>query len=172
MFAKLTQGMRDMATLKTLCETAERYALADHQAAPGAEHFVLASFDLPDGSAIRALERLGVTAAEFQTGLAAQYRAALSAAGVGTEQIDAAEHGVPPLPPGQGVYRAAPSGQALIQGLAALRRRGITGPLVGVHVLDVAVTMQHPITDRAFKALGRDPATVAAAVRAEMTLAA
>jgi hypothetical protein len=47
MFKRLTQNLRDMGTIKTLCEAAERIARANHQERPGAEHFVLAALELP-----------------------------------------------------------------------------------------------------------------------------
>ena len=53
-----------------------------------------------------------------------------------------------------------------------LRKRGVTGPLQGVHVLEVVSAMQHGPTARAFRLLGRDEATVVAAIQGEMVLAA
>lgn len=172
MFNRLTQNFADMATIKTLCEAAERIARENHQERPGAEHFVLAALELPDGSAARIFNALGLTGADFARALQETHRAALSTAGVGMDQIEGSERDVPPLGQPKGLYDAAPSGAAVLQGLAALRKRGISGPLSGAHVLQVVSTMQHGTTARAFKLLGRDQASVAAAVQAEMTLKA
>lgn len=172
MLKKLTQGLKDMGTIKALCEAAERIANEEQQKAPGAEHFVLAALELPDGSAGRVFDKLGVSARAFGEALREQHRAALRVAGVGDDEIAASERGVPPLPRPEDIYNAAPSGEALIKGLAALRKRGITGPLVGVHVLEVIWAMQHGSTVRAFRLLGRDQATVMAAIESEMVLAA
>lgn len=172
MFDRLKQNFADMGTIKTLCEAAERIANAEHQKAPGAEHFVLAALELPDGSAARVFAKLGLSAETFHEALRALHRAALSAAGVSKEQVLGSERSVPPLPRPEDIYRATPSGDAVLKRLAALRKRGVSGPLIGVHVLEVVSTMQHGLTARAFGLLGRDPATVMAAVESEMVMAA
>lgn len=172
MLKKLTQTFRDMGTIKTLCEAAERIANAELQSAPGAEHFVLAALELSDGSAARVFARLGISAGAFQDALREGHRAALAAAGVGAEEIIGSERDVPPLPRPRELYNAAPSGAAVLKGLAALRKRGVTGPLLGVHVLEVVSAMQHGTTARAFRLLGRDAPTVMAAIESEMVMAA
>ncbi|MGB3336788.1 MAG: Clp protease N-terminal domain-containing protein [Devosia sp.] len=172
MLKKLTQTFKDMGMIKTLCEAAERIANAEHQAAPGAEHFVLAALELPDSSAARVFAKLGISADSFREALREVHRAALKAAGVGADEIVGSERDVPPLPSPQGIYNAAPSGEAVLRGLAALRKRGVSGPLAGAHVLDVVSAMQHGTTARAFQLLGRDQASVMAAIQSEMVLAA
>jgi hypothetical protein len=157
MLKKLTQTFRDMGTIKALCEVAERIANAEHQAAPGAEHFVLAALELPDGSAARVFAKLGLTASAFAEAVRQTHRAALEAVGVGADQIRGSERDVPPLPEPREIYNAAPSGQAV---------------LIGAHVLEVVSAMQHGTTQRAFALLGRDAPTVMAAVQSEMKMAA
>lgn len=166
------QTFRDMGTIKALCEAAERIANGEHQSAPGAEHFVLAALELPDGSAARVFARLGIDAGTFLAALRDEHRANLRAAGVSAEQIHSSERDVPPLPRPNELYNAAPSGEAVLKGLAALRKRGVSGPLVGVHVLEVVSAMQHGPSARAFALLGRDAPTVMAAIQSEMTMAA
>ena len=161
-----------MGTIKTLCEAAERIANGEHQAAPGAEHFVLAALELPDGSAPRVFARLGLTAQDFSEAVRQTHRAALEAVGVGAEQIRGSERDVPPLPRPKELYKATPSGEAVLKGLAALRKRGVSGPLTGVHVLEVVCAMQHGTSTRAFALLGRDAPTVKAAIQSEMVMAA
>lgn len=172
MLKKLTQTFRDMGTIKTLCEAAERIANEEHQAKPGAEHFVLAALELPDGSAARVFAKLGISSDGFRDALRETHRAALRVVGVGADAIAGSEQDVPPLPRPQELYDAAPSGEAVLKGLAALRTRGVSGPLLGVHVLEVVSAMQHGTTARAFSLLGRDPAAVMAAIQSEMVLAA
>lgn len=172
MFDKLRQRFGDMGTIKALCEAAEAAANRDHQAQPGAEHFVLAALGLPDGSATRVFSRLGIDAEDFRRALQDVHHGALSAAGVAAAQIMHSEAEVPPLPRPAGPYAAAPSGGAVLQGLAALRKRGVVGPLLGVHVLEVVVAMQHGTTSRAFELLGHYQPSVMAAIQAETTLAA
>ncbi|MCS6757916.1 MAG: hypothetical protein MO852_01485 [Candidatus Devosia euplotis] len=60
----------------------------------------------------------------------------------------------------------------MLKGLAALRKRGVTGPLFGVHALEAVETMQHGTSTRAFALLGCDAPTVMVAIRSEMTMAA
>lgn len=172
MFGKLTQNLRDMGTIKALCEAAERFANADQHTAPGAEHFVLAALELLDGSAARVFARLGVTPDAFHEALREGHRTSLKAAGVSDAHIRNSEQSVPPLPQPGNIYRAAPSGEAVLQGLAALRKRGISGPLIGVHVLEVVCGMQHGPTGRAFAVLGRNAASVMMAIQSEMVMAA
>ena len=172
MLKKLTQTFRDMGTIKTLCEAAERIANAEQQAAPGAEHFVLAALELPDGSAARVFSKLGISAGAFREAMRDVHRAALMAAGVNAEDVAASERDVPPLPRPSGLYNVAPSGEAVLKGLAALRKRGVTGPLIGAHVLEVVSAMQHGPSAHAFARLGRDAPTVMAAIQSEMAMAA
>ncbi|WP_332686811.1 Clp protease N-terminal domain-containing protein [Devosia sp.] len=172
MFGRLKQNFKDMGTIKTLCEAAERIANGEQQKAPGAEHFVLAALELPDGSAARVFEKLGISGEAFAAALRELHRAALRQAGVSDALIASSERDVPPLPRPNELYNAAPSGEAVLKGLAALRKRGVTGPLIGVHVIEVVLAMQHGATARAFASLGRDPATVMAATQSEMVLAA
>lgn len=171
MLKKLTQTLRDMRSIKTLCEAAERIAAAEHHRAPGAEHFVLAALELPDGSAARVFAKLGISAEAFTEALRDEHRTALRAAGMGDEKIAGSERDVPPLPQPRGPYTAAPSGEAVLQGLAALRKCGVTGPLLGVHVLEVVSTMQHGTTLQALASLHRSPAALMAAIAAETTMA-
>jgi Clp amino terminal domain, pathogenicity island component len=172
MFDKLKQHLGDMGTIKTLCEAAEAAANRDLQAQPGAEHFVLAALGLPDGSAARVFKRLNIDANGFRQALQDVHHRALSAAGVGAAQIKHSEANVPPLPRPSGVYAATSSGQAVLQGLAALRKRGMIGPLLGVHVLEVVSAMQHGTTIQAFELLGHHQPSVMAAIQAETSLAA
>ncbi|WP_108395821.1 Clp protease N-terminal domain-containing protein [Devosia submarina] len=172
MFNKLKQRFADMGTIKTLCERAEAAAHEQHQGRPGAEHFVLAALDLSDGSAKRVFSKLGISGADFRRALRDVHHKALNAAGVGAEQIVLSEQNVPPLPHPAGIYDAAPSGQAVLQGLAALRQRGVRGPLLSVHVLEVVSAMQHGTTNSAFQLLGHNQPSVMAAIQSEMVLAA
>lgn len=59
MFKGIGSKLNDMGTIKFLCERAETYALQDQQREPGAEHFLLASLDLPDGTSRLAFDRAG-----------------------------------------------------------------------------------------------------------------
>lgn len=172
MFGRLKQTFKDMGTIKTLCEAAERIANSEQQRTPAAEHFVLAALELPDGSAARVFQKLGITREAFAEALREQHRDRLRRAGVNEALIASSEYAVPPLPRSDGSYDAAPSGQAVLKGLAALRKRGVSGPLIGVHVLEVVLAMQHGATAHAFRALGCGAVAVMAATESETVLAA
>ena len=56
MFETIKQRFRDMSTIKSLCLAAEQHANTDGQKEPGAEYFVLAALESPDGTAHKAIE--------------------------------------------------------------------------------------------------------------------
>lgn len=152
MFDRLRQRLRDAGTLKSLCEAAEAHARRAGETQPGAEHFVLAALDLPDGSARRAFGRLGVDGSSFAVAIEAQHREALAAIGLGPQAWpDPPPHA--PGAPATGLYRAQPSGQALLQALAA-RQRADDGPLRGADVLAAAAQAEQGITARALRSMG------------------
>lgn len=59
MFAGIRSKLKNMNTIRILSERAETHALQDQQREPGAEHFLLAALDLPDGTARLAFEKAG-----------------------------------------------------------------------------------------------------------------
>ncbi len=162
MFRQLQQRFQSMRTLSQLCTDAEAHARARGQAEPGAEHFLLAAIDLPDGSARRAFESVGADPAALRAAIEQQYRDALK--GVG---LDAALPQAPALPsPGPGLYRAQPSGQELVQALARARKdQG--GPLLGAHVVVAVAAMPQGVAARTLRAMGIDAGQLAAAARAQ-----
>lgn len=157
MFSSIKRRLGDMATITTLCSAAERHANAEGKQEPGAEHFVLAALELPDGSAAAAMRRLHADADSFRAAVEAQYSAALA---------DAAMPAASAIAPRAGTYRASASGQALMQELAAQDMAG--SPLLGAHILLAASKAQRGVTARALEALGATPAALADAARAEL----
>ena len=151
MFRALQRRVGDMATIRALCLAAEAHAHKDGQREPGAEHFLLAAFDLPDGTARRALERVGVAPEQFKAAIAVQYANALSAIGL-TADIDAE----PEAPgPAAGVYQAGPSGAEIMQKLAAQRPFG-GPPLVGADVVAVVATLRRGVSAQALRTMDVD----------------
>lgn len=163
MFERLKQRVRDMGTIKALCEAAERHALAAGEREAGAEHFLLAALELPDGSAHRAFERVGADAARLGAAVEQQYRDALHGVGVDPEPLEAAAGAPEPLAPAAGLYRAAPSGQAVMQRLAALRAEDKDAALLGCHVVAVVAGMPQGVAPRALRAMGVEPQALARA---------
>ena len=122
MFNGLKARFNDMATLRTLCEEAERQALIDQQTRPGAEHFLLAALDLKDGTARLAFEKAGADPAALRPAIKRQYEEALRSIGIAVRATGGGVAERRPLPANTGLYDAAPSGQALMQDLAASRK--------------------------------------------------
>jgi ATP-dependent Clp protease ATP-binding subunit ClpA len=168
MFGRIKQRMQDMGTVKALCLAAEKHAHEDGQNEPGAEHFMLAALDLPDGSARRVLGKLGVEPDRLRDAIARQHADALSSVGFDPSLLAALNADAPvPAELKPGVYRASASGQALMQALA--RREGVAAdaPMTGAHVLSVIAAMKHGIAARALRMLGIDPVALAAAAAAD-----
>jgi hypothetical protein len=77
MFERLKQRFRDMGTIKALCLGAGKFAKADGQKEPGAEHFVLMALELPDGTARNASKRISADPGSFHAAIDRQYVEAL-----------------------------------------------------------------------------------------------
>jgi Clp amino terminal domain, pathogenicity island component len=164
MFGKLKARIRDMGTVKTLCIAAERHARDGGEEKPGAEHFLLAALDLPDGTARRAFERLGADADGFKDAIARQYTDALRGVGLAPESIADSEVVVSV---DSRLYVTKPSGQAVMQQLAARRKVTNDAALVGAQVVEVVASMQHGVAVRSLRTMGVDLVALRAAARAE-----
>jgi ATP-dependent Clp protease ATP-binding subunit ClpA len=168
MFRQLKRRFLSMRTLSQLCTQAEVHARASGQAAPGAEHFLLAAIDLPDGSARRAFESIGADPAAVRSAIEQQYRNALQGLGLDNAALPQAAALEPHAP---GLYRAQPSGQELVQALARTRKdQG--GPLLGAHVVLAVAAMSQGVAARTLRAMGIDAARLAAAAQAQVPSAA
>lgn len=167
MFGKIQQRFRDMRSIKSLCEQAEQHARSNGQE-PGAEHFVLAALDMPDGTAQAAFARLGVDGHSYKEAIRQQAANALHSVGV---QVDVSvlktSNPQRDMPTTGGLYQAQASGQNLMQALASQQKPpGLA--LMGAHVLLAACTAQYGVAVRALRAMGIEPAKLAEAARAEI----
>jgi ATP-dependent Clp protease ATP-binding subunit ClpA len=162
MLQRIRQRLADMRTIRTLCEAAEKHALAGGEREPGPEHFMLAAFDLPDGQARKVFERLGADPARVRAAIAASHGEALAGIGAdaGLLEDDA------PLPPSSGPYRAKGSMQHVMQQLAAWPRASAAEPLTGAHVLAVIAGAKQGTAARTLRVLGLDGDSVTAAAKA------
>lgn len=159
MFEKIKSKFNNIGTIKALCERAETYALQDQQREPGAEHFLLAAFDLPDGTARLAFEQAGAEPDALKAAIEHQYADALRAIGLKADMPTET-----PVSANTGIYRAAASGQEVMQQLAATRTEH--GPLLGADVVGIVAGMSHGVAARALRALGIESATLKSAADA------
>lgn len=165
MFRRLKQRMADAATLAALCRSAEAHARQDAQPEPGAEHFLLAALDLPEGSARRAFARVGADPDAVKPAIALQYDEALHR--IGLDPVGLASTPEPLVAPATGLYSAAPSGRELVQGLAKGHRIDRRGPLLGAHVVEAVAATPHGVAARALRVMGVDMEMLRLAAKAE-----
>lgn len=159
MFQAIRSKLDNMSTIKRLCERAETYALQDQQREPGAEHFLLAALDLPDGTARLAFEQAGVEPDALRPAIERQYADALRSIGLKADIVAGA-----PMPANPGVYQTASSGREIMQELAASRKDH--SPLLGAHVVGIVAAMPHGVAARALRALVVDPVVLKSAADA------
>lgn len=167
MFRMVKQRVRDMRTLSALCLGAERHANAEGHREPGAEHFLLAALDLPDGTARRVFERVGAEPSAFRDAIAQQYSDALRIIGIDPSSFDNIGDEVLASPPGLKLYEVAASGQAVMEGLVAGRKEH--RPLLGAHVIAVITGIEQGIAARSLQRMGVDLDSLGAAAKAEIS---
>ena len=122
MFDKLRRARGDLATMHALFTAAERIARDDGVEQPGAEHLLLASLDLDDEIASKALNACGVSAAEIRAAVGGQHQEALRAIGVFADD-NAIAAALPTSGVPGGPYRAQGSLQTAFQQAVALAKR-------------------------------------------------
>ncbi len=154
MFVTLKNKFKDVGTLSVLCKEAERIARIDGKQAPGSEHFVLASLALPDATARAALVRLGASPESFAEAIRIQFEDALRHVGL-TAGADAGWESAssPPAPDAAKLFRAAPSGQSMLQRIAATSGVRQGRELLAADVLLAAAEEELSIAARALRVL-------------------
>ena len=157
--------MRDIRTVKELCLGAERYAHENGEDVPGAEHFLLAAIDLPDGSARRVFERIGANPDELGNAIKKQYNEALKSIGIDPSRVDVGSEAALPR---RVLYDSKPSAQSLMKDLVEHKRKDKDVPLLGAHVVDVAVSKEQGVVARTLKAMGVSQAALKNAVKEEL----
>ncbi len=155
MFRRIKARLTDMKTISALCLQAEKHALDDHQSEPGAEHFLLSAFDLPDGTAQQVFDQIGARQTAIKPAIKQQYADALRSIGLAPGAIWADGGDTAVRPAQQHLYNASASGQEVLQVLAANRQEH--APLLGAHVIFVIADMRHGVAARALRAMGVDP---------------
>jgi len=168
MFNRIKLRFSDMGTIKALCLGAEKQAHKNGEEAPGAEHFLLSAMDLPDGTARRVFERLGIESDALGSAIAKQYRDALSSIGVDPSNINVCNEDPEPITSNRILFDSKPSGQAVMKGLVDLRVQNKDIPLLGVHVVEVVASMQEGVAARSLRAMGVDSDALCVAVKEEL----
>jgi ATP-dependent Clp protease ATP-binding subunit ClpA len=160
----------DMRTIKQLLTDAERIAREMGEEEPAAEHVLLSAIGLPDGSAARAFERLGVDADRLRSALRDEQADALVAAGVPRETAEALAD---PTPLGDAgaplVYSSGPSAREVFQEAGRLARSA-KQRLAGAHVMVAVAGLERGTLPRVLDRLGTDRARLAEAARAELAV--
>lgn len=158
----------EFRTIKQLLEGAERLAQQSGESLPGAEHLLLSALALPDGTARRAFERLGVDPEALPSAIASQHDDALRAVGieVAAEGLDV------PAPEARGVFLSTPSAQAAFKRAVELSGTPKPRRLRSAHVLLAVAEMERGTVARALSRLGVDREHLAAAARQELAIPA
>ena len=152
----LVNAARDMRTIKRLLTEAEAEAEARSGAdqTPGPEHLLLAATTLPDGTAARALERVGVDPQRLRTAIEEAHAGALAAVGVEVEHRPGGTAGL--RGPATGAFRSTPQAQQVFQEAVTLSKSTKPSLLQGAHVVAAACDLEHGTAARALAALGVD----------------
>jgi ATP-dependent Clp protease ATP-binding subunit ClpA len=157
--------LADVRTIRTLLTAAEAEAQARGEVEPSAEHLVMAALGLPDGSARRALRRLGADPDDFRAAVDAHHDAALRSVGIETDEAALDDHLSPPTRP-RGPYHSSGSAQQLFQQVAE-RVKTERSHLCGAWVLFEAAELRRGTTAEALRRMGLEPEAVQRAAREE-----
>ncbi|SFU92911.1 Clp protease N-terminal domain-containing protein [Pseudoduganella namucuonensis] len=169
MFNRFKLYWQDIRTVAALNTEAERQAHLGGEQLPGAEHYLLSALSLEEGSARRALQRVGADPEGFRAAISEQYASTLEKMGL---DAGLAGEAPPPVSDKKALFNAQPSGQALMRALPDLRKATKATPLCGAHVLLAIARMPHSVAARALKTMGVDCQAVARAAEAELAMMA
>jgi ATP-dependent Clp protease ATP-binding subunit ClpA len=158
--------IQDMKTISKLCLGAEKYANEYGEEKPGAEHFMLASLDLQDGSARRVFERLEINPDAINQAIKDQHSNALASIGIVDETIKLDVKSAVTLKPNMKLYDTKPSGKTVMQKIYQNNKARNTR-LIGAHVIEVILSMEYGIAVRALQTMGIDLVALKKTVKAE-----
>ncbi|SDE86222.1 Clp amino terminal domain-containing protein, pathogenicity island component [Blastococcus fimeti] len=161
----LVNAVRDMRTIKQLLTRAEAEARSAGEQTPGPEHLLLAATALPEGTATRALQRIGVDPQQLRTAIEEAHERALAAVGIEVERGDAGEGAL--RSPAAGAFRSTPQAQQVFREAVALSKSTRPSVLKGAHVVAAATGLEHGTAARALVALGVDRSRLREAACAE-----
>ncbi len=165
MLKRLGWRLRDMRTVSRLILGADEQAHMMGERESGAEHFLLSALNLPDGTARRVFDRIGIDPEKFKSAIKKQYSDALSSIGVDAAFLEEEPETVTSK---QILHHSKPSGQAVMKELYSLKKHDKDRPLLGAHIVAVIAKMKHGVVARAFKTLCIDQETILSAVQKEL----
>lgn len=157
LFNRIRTRIQDIQTLKQLCERAENQAHACGDPLPGAEHFLLAAIDLPDGTAESLFQSFEITQQDIKNAIEKQYSDSLQGIGyiptVPSTPSSSEYHYPKPT-----LFESQPSAQQMMQNLSAFKRHSSSSsPLVSIDVVQILLEQQHGVVSRTLKQLNIDP---------------
>lgn len=163
MFRELKNAAGTLKALKRLCDAAVKEAEREGLAEVGSEHFLLAAFALPDGTAERSFQPFGVDAEGLRAAIEQSQVEALALAGFIS--------GAMPRPEPITRRANALALPASASGRAVLERLSEAGPgsevLCGAHVILAAVSARRGVVPRVLAHLGIAPDALVAAASVE-----
>lgn len=160
----------DMRTIKQLLTDAERIAREMGEEEPAAEHLLLSAMGLPDGSAARAMGRVGVDGDGIRAALRAEQAEALVTAGVAPETARALAEPAPLGTAGAPLrYGAGPSAREVFAEAGRMARAS-KQRLAGAHVVAAVAGLERGTLPRVLGRLGVDRARLGDAARAELAV--
>ena len=163
---RLINAAHDMRTIGRLLTQAEAEARRGGEETPGPQHLLLAAAALPDGTAVRALKRVGVDAHQLRNAIEAAHEGALATVGVDLEPGARSESAL--RGPARGVLRSTPQAQRVFQDALALSKSTKPSLLRGAHFVAAACGLERGTLVRALAALGIDRDDLRAAACAEV----
>lgn len=152
MIKQIKQRLNNMKTVARLISISERYANDMGETEAGAEHLVLAAFDLPDGTARKAFQKAGANPDDYKEAIEKQYQDALNAVGIhvpSDEIVEPVRKNT--LPEGK------PSFRNVLRDMMPNTKFWSAKPLIGATVLVAVSRQESGVAVRALRVLGIDP---------------
>jgi len=161
---RVTNRLRDMNCLKNTGLKAEEIAHEMGEDLVGAEHWLLAALDLPDGTAGLAFERIGADASGLRAAIEQQYDDALRELGIQTEALNIPEHlGAANRKKKPIIFQAQASTNALFARFAEEIKNNKKSPFMGATVVQAAGRLTKGTLPRALHTMGIDGDMLSAA---------
>lgn len=163
---RILDRVHDVRTIKQLLTGAEAESRSSGEDVPGPEHLLLAAASLPDGSAGRALTRVGIDLEQLRHAIELVHRTALATVGIETPAPATAAL----QSPATGVFRSTPQAQQVFQEAVALSKGSKPSRLAGAHVVIATCGLERGTAARALAELGVDRERLRQAAREELGL--